>query len=110
MINSSDSDSTSNTEFPVAAGCSIGCALWFLLFAVLWPLGYILTRTFEGGEQSFFALFVGGPGFLFGNILALFGYFSPSKDSRRLALIALAIMWIPILAAVVLFAIGSLLQ
>lgn len=101
-----DADDSPPAPAEIAGGCSLGCAAWFFCFCVLWPMVLILSHDYEGGPVP--PVLLGVPAFFVGSILALVGVFSRTRRSRRLAIIALVLMWIPALAALLLLALGSL--
>lgn len=100
-----DADDSPPKPAEIAGGCSLGCAAWFLFFCVLWPVALILSHDYEGGPVP--PALLGVPAFFVGTILALVGIFSRARRSRRLAIIALVLMWVPALAAALVLAFGS---
>ena len=96
-------DDSPSSPAEIAGGCSLGCAAWFFFFCVLWPVALILSHGYEGGAVP--PALLGVPAFFVGTILALVGILSRAR--RRLAIIALVLMWVPALAAALLLAFGS---
>ena len=75
-----------------SGGCSTGCASFFVLLAVVWPLLHVLGGSYEP-DILMFPFLLGVPAFLVTHILAIIALFSRSQDSRRWGKRALWIVW-----------------
>lgn len=75
-----------------SGGCSAGCASFFVLLAVVWPLLHVLGGSYEP-DVLLFPFLLGGPAFIITHILAIVALFSRSPDTRRWGKRALWIVW-----------------
>jgi hypothetical protein len=91
---------------PKGGGCALTLAIVFLLL-LTYPIIAVFLRDYES-DMAMTTVFLGGPCLIAGTISGVIGL----ARGRRRCLLALALMWIPvvliILLAVVAFAFGWL--
>jgi uncharacterized membrane protein YhhN len=73
-------------------GCALGFGSLFVLAGIAFPLVLVFTSRFEL-ERLMVPLFVGGPSFLLGHILAIVAIQSKSDAARQSGKRALLVMW-----------------
>lgn len=75
-----------------SGGCSAGCASFFVLLVVVWPLLHVLGGSYEP-DILLFPFLLGVPAFVVSHILAIIALFSKSAETRRWGKRALWIVW-----------------
>jgi hypothetical protein len=77
----------------VVGGCSLACAVPFVLAGVLWPLLHALGGTLNENILMFFPLLIGLPCFIIAHILAFVAIFSKAETAKRLGKTTLLVTW-----------------
>jgi len=75
-----------------SGGCSIGCASFFVLLAIVWPLLHVIGGSYEP-DILFFPFVLGVPAFMVTHILAIIALFSRSAEIQQRGKQALWIIW-----------------
>ena len=72
--------------------CSAGCASFFVLLVIVWPLLHLLGGSYEP-EILLFPVSLGVPAFVITHILAIIALRSRSPETRQWGKRALWIVW-----------------
>jgi hypothetical protein len=75
-----------------SGGCSTGCAFFFVLIAVVWPLLHVIGGSYEP-DVLFLPILLGMPAFFITHILAIVALRSQSAETRKWGKRALFVLW-----------------
>ena len=86
------SDETTSSKSNASGGCSIGCAVLFVLAGLAWPLLHFLGGHVEP-EAMFIPVIIGGPAFLVAHVLGFVALRSGDSQTAQRGRRAFWIVW-----------------